>query len=217
MRSAVQEVGAVVPDDGGGVVFSGRAGQEVEVAPACCRFGVCDGGGPFADDNGDVGEVVAYEGKVRVERGFVGVGSPGCFAPGAEDEVVYVYISLVSLSIIDTLRGYTSLNVRKLLTDGLSSRFRTSILMRDTTRNKGLTRRIIMPLNPPRIQKFLIRPLKPLRGLNPILTRSDKRNNSLRIESSSIVNRLQEDSVESVDSCSMLRRCSRDFVDRLER
>jgi hypothetical protein len=35
----VEEVGAIVPEDCGGVVLGGCADEEVEVAPACCGLG----------------------------------------------------------------------------------------------------------------------------------------------------------------------------------
>ena len=84
----VEEVGAVVPQHGRSVVLRRSAQEEIKIAPACCCLGGYGGSGPFADDKGDVAEVTTDSSNISFERGFVGIGAPGCLAPGAEDEII---------------------------------------------------------------------------------------------------------------------------------
>ena len=89
VRGAVEHIVAVVPDESTDVVFAGGLHEEVDVLPSWgCVCGDGLGGGPFADDEGDVGEVAADVGEVGVKGCFVGGAAPDGFAPGAEDEVV---------------------------------------------------------------------------------------------------------------------------------
>lgn len=90
MVFAVQEIGPVVPEHGCRIVSAGRAHEEVEVFPAGGGLGGYRGSGPFADDEGDGGEVVADVGEVGFEGCFVGRGAPGGASPGGKDKGVYM-------------------------------------------------------------------------------------------------------------------------------
>lgn len=70
-----------------------------------------------------------------------------------------------------------------------------------------------MILDPPRILELCIRLLKPLTRLDSILARTHKRNNSLRVVTSRVVNRLQKDIIQAIDLSTMLSRSTRDLVD----
>lgn len=74
-----------------------------------------------------------------------------------------------------------------------------------------------MILNPPRILKLSIRLLKPLTRLHPVLTCTNKRNHSLRIEATSVIDCLQEDIIQFVHRLAMLGRRSRNLIDWLKR
>ena len=73
----------------GGIVFLCRANKVVPVSPAGCGFGLGLCYVPFADYEGDVGEVAADGLDVCFQRRLVGVGAPDRLAPGLEDEVVW--------------------------------------------------------------------------------------------------------------------------------
>lgn len=88
MGVASKLVCAVVPEYGCCVVLPRCAQEVIEVPPAGRRFRVRLAGIPFADDEWDVSEVTANGGEVGIEGCFVGVGAPGCLAPGGEDKVV---------------------------------------------------------------------------------------------------------------------------------
>lgn len=74
-----------------------------------------------------------------------------------------------------------------------------------------------MVLNTPWVLELCIWLFKPLDRLITILTGTNKRDNTLRIEPASIVDSLQENVVQSIDDLAMLRRSSRNLVDRLKR
>lgn len=92
MRSSIEEIGAIVPENGGGVVLRSRPEEEIEIFPASCSFGCCRGSGPFSDYEGNVCEVSTHGGDVSLEGCFVGVRAPDCLAPCLEDKVVYILL-----------------------------------------------------------------------------------------------------------------------------
>lgn len=189
VSAPVELVCAIIPNCCGGIVFLSCPDEEVEVLPARRCLGVYRAGIPLTDYEGHVGEIVTDIGKVSVESGLDVAGLDCQQYSRGNVRIGYEWTHLVSVRAPGRLAP---------------------------GREDKIIWRIVVVLYGPRILILRIRPLKPLARLDRILSRSNERDHSLRIETSRIGNGLQEDVVELVDLGTVLSGGTRRLVDRLE-